>query len=86
MLRRRENNSEILVDDMVLFKESPVENLAVEGIIEDLEHTKTNLRAIGQRLNDEREQILVPFESTAKNFREQTPDYKGKVGQAVVDL
>eukprot|EP00972_Heterocapsa_arctica_P038141 5616143-Heterocapsa_arctica.AAC.1 len=71
---------------MVLFKESSIENIAVEGIIEDLEHTKSKLRAIGQRLNDGKEQIFVPFESTAKKFREQITDYKGKVGQAVVDL
>eukprot|EP00972_Heterocapsa_arctica_P071312 10534086-Heterocapsa_arctica.AAC.1 len=72
---------------MVLFKESPNEDTAVEGIIEDLGHTKTKLRAIGQRLNDGKEQMFVPFESTAKKFREEIPDYKGgKVGQAVVDL
>eukprot|EP00972_Heterocapsa_arctica_P109104 16066217-Heterocapsa_arctica.AAC.1 len=71
---------------MVLFKESPNKTTAVEGIITDLGHTKSKLRAIGQILNDGKEQILVPFESTAKKFREIIPDYKGKVGQAVVDL
>eukprot|EP00972_Heterocapsa_arctica_P077707 11461367-Heterocapsa_arctica.AAC.1 len=71
---------------MVLFKESPIENNAVEGIIEDLGHTKSKLRTIGQILNDGKEQICVPFESTAKKFRDNIPDCKGKVGQAVVDL
>eukprot|EP00972_Heterocapsa_arctica_P088069 12984882-Heterocapsa_arctica.AAC.1 len=71
---------------MFLFKESPNESTAVEGIIEDLGLTKSKLRALGQRLNDGKEQSLVPFESTAKKFRENIPDYKGKVGQAVVDL
>eukprot|EP00972_Heterocapsa_arctica_P059984 8847506-Heterocapsa_arctica.AAC.1 len=52
----------------------------------DLGHTKSKLRAIGQRLDDGKEQIFVPFESTAKKFREKVPDDKGKVGQAVVDL
>eukprot|EP00972_Heterocapsa_arctica_P032269 4756342-Heterocapsa_arctica.AAC.1 len=31
------------VDDMVLFKESPNENTAVEGVIADLGHTKSKL-------------------------------------------
>eukprot|EP00972_Heterocapsa_arctica_P111770 16427995-Heterocapsa_arctica.AAC.1 len=73
------------VDDMVLFKESPNGNSAVEGIIEDLGHTKSKLRAIGERLNAGKEQIVVLFESTAKKLRDTIPDYKGKVGQAVVD-
>eukprot|EP00972_Heterocapsa_arctica_P057799 8526699-Heterocapsa_arctica.AAC.1 len=67
---------------MVLFKESPNETTAVEGIITDLGHTNSKLRAIGQRLNDGKAQIFVPFESTAKKFRDKIPDYKGKVGQA----
>eukprot|EP00972_Heterocapsa_arctica_P088870 13105333-Heterocapsa_arctica.AAC.1 len=68
---------------MVLFKESDNENFAVEGIIADLDRTKGKLKAIGQRLNDGKEQIFVPFKSTEKMFREKIPDYKGKVGQAV---
>eukprot|EP00972_Heterocapsa_arctica_P005904 871495-Heterocapsa_arctica.AAC.1 len=28
----------------------------------------------------------VPFESVAKTFRKIVPDYKGNIGQAVVDL
>eukprot|EP00972_Heterocapsa_arctica_P045827 6764353-Heterocapsa_arctica.AAC.1 len=34
----------------------------------------------------ERNKCSVPFESTAKKFRETIRDYKGNVGQAVVDL
>eukprot|EP00972_Heterocapsa_arctica_P032169 4739808-Heterocapsa_arctica.AAC.1 len=64
---------------MVLFKESPNETIAVEGIITDLGHTKPKLRAIGQRLNDGKEQMFVSFKSTAEKFRETIPDYKGKV-------
>eukprot|EP00972_Heterocapsa_arctica_P115461 16447852-Heterocapsa_arctica.AAC.1 len=71
---------------MVLLKESHSENTAVEGVIEDLGHTKSKLRAIGQRLNDGKERTFVPFASTANKFRETIPDYKGKVGQSVVDL
>eukprot|EP00972_Heterocapsa_arctica_P064679 9543729-Heterocapsa_arctica.AAC.1 len=67
------------VDDTVLFKESPNENIAVEGIITDLHHIKSKLRAIGQRLNDGKEQILVPFESTAKNSGRKYPITKEKL-------
>eukprot|EP00972_Heterocapsa_arctica_P010706 1570754-Heterocapsa_arctica.AAC.1 len=71
---------------MVLFKETPNEIDTVKGIIEDLNHTKSKLRATGQRLNDAKEQIFVPFDSTAKIVWEQIPNYRGKVGQAMVDL
>eukprot|EP00972_Heterocapsa_arctica_P041238 6079595-Heterocapsa_arctica.AAC.1 len=74
------------VDDMVLSKETPNETDTVKGIIEDLDRTKSRLRAIGQRLNDAKEHIFVPFEAVAKLFRKLVPDYKGKNGQAVVDL
>eukprot|EP00972_Heterocapsa_arctica_P085155 12547305-Heterocapsa_arctica.AAC.2 len=62
-----------LVDDMVLFKDSDDENVAVEGIISDLDHAKGKPRAIGQRLNDGKEQRFVPFESTAKKRQGTTP-------------
>eukprot|EP00972_Heterocapsa_arctica_P027453 4035795-Heterocapsa_arctica.AAC.1 len=58
----------------------------VKDIIEYLDHAKSKLRTIGQILNDAKEQIFVPFESTANIFRKLIPNYKGKVGQAVVDL
>eukprot|EP00972_Heterocapsa_arctica_P024959 3678915-Heterocapsa_arctica.AAC.1 len=48
------------VDDMEFFKESDNENYAVEGIIADLDRTKGKLKAIGQRLNDGKEQIIDP--------------------------
>eukprot|EP00972_Heterocapsa_arctica_P038366 5649267-Heterocapsa_arctica.AAC.1 len=70
------------VDDMVLFKETSNENDTVKGIIEDLDRTEARLRAIGQILNDAKEQIFVPFEAVAKLFRTINPDYKGKIGQA----
>eukprot|EP00972_Heterocapsa_arctica_P085787 12642829-Heterocapsa_arctica.AAC.1 len=76
-----------LVDDMVLcFKECGNANFADEGIITDLDRTKGKLKAIGQRLNDGNEKNFVPFKSTEKMIRENIPDYKGKVGQAVVGL
>ena len=74
------------VDDMVLFKETPNEEDTVEEIIEELNSTKARTRAIGQILNDAKEQIFVPFQSVAKLFRKIVPDYKGKIGQAVIDL
>eukprot|EP00972_Heterocapsa_arctica_P103788 15296319-Heterocapsa_arctica.AAC.1 len=54
--------------------------------MEDLANTKARLRAIGQRLNEDKEQLFVPFKSTEKIIRERDPHYKGKIGQAVVDL
>jgi hypothetical protein len=74
------------VDDMVLFREEDSEIEAVNGIISDLGHTKGKLKAIGQRLNDGKEQIVVPNASTAKLFHNMMPEYKGKAGQAVLDL
>eukprot|EP00972_Heterocapsa_arctica_P033556 4939226-Heterocapsa_arctica.AAC.1 len=67
---------------MVLFKETSTETDTVKGITEELDRTKARLRAIGQRLNDAKEPISVPFESLAKMFRKIIPDYKGKIGQA----
>eukprot|EP00972_Heterocapsa_arctica_P076451 11278046-Heterocapsa_arctica.AAC.1 len=67
---------------MVLFKESDNGNIAVEGIIADLDITKGQLKAIGQRLNDGKEQIFAPFKYTERMFRANILDYKGKVGQA----
>eukprot|EP00972_Heterocapsa_arctica_P024710 3644299-Heterocapsa_arctica.AAC.1 len=61
---------------MVLFKETANEVDTVNGIIEDLANTKARLRAIGQRLNDNKEHFFVPFESTANIFREREPHYK----------
>eukprot|EP00972_Heterocapsa_arctica_P104466 15394988-Heterocapsa_arctica.AAC.1 len=67
---------------MVLFKETSNETDTVKGITEDLDRTKARLRAIGQRLNDAKEQIFVPFEAVATKFRTIIPDNKGKIGQA----
>eukprot|EP00972_Heterocapsa_arctica_P037689 5546876-Heterocapsa_arctica.AAC.1 len=67
---------------MVLFKETSNKTDTVKGIIEDLDRTKARLRAIGQRLNDAKEQIFAPFEAVAKQIRKMIPDYKGKIGQA----
>eukprot|EP00972_Heterocapsa_arctica_P105754 15579454-Heterocapsa_arctica.AAC.1 len=74
------------VDDMVLFNEYDNSNFAVKSIIADLDRTKGKLKAIGQRLNDGKEHNFVPCKSTERMFRENIPDCKGKVGQAVVDL
>eukprot|EP00972_Heterocapsa_arctica_P042684 6291994-Heterocapsa_arctica.AAC.1 len=60
----------------------PNETDTVKGIIEDLDRAKSRLRAIGQRLNDAKEQIFVPFEAVANVLRKLVPDYKGKIGQA----
>eukprot|EP00972_Heterocapsa_arctica_P067470 9957604-Heterocapsa_arctica.AAC.1 len=84
----KEEGKELIyfVDDMVLFEELVTEIGAVEGIIHDLDNTKGRLTAIGQRLTDGKEQILVPCKSMEKLWKKALPDYKGKVGQAAVDL
>eukprot|EP00972_Heterocapsa_arctica_P072169 10657479-Heterocapsa_arctica.AAC.1 len=61
---------------MVLSKETPNETDTVKGIIEVLDRTKARLRATGQRLNDAKEQIFVPFEAVATLFRRIVPDYQ----------
>eukprot|EP00972_Heterocapsa_arctica_P034089 5018776-Heterocapsa_arctica.AAC.1 len=71
---------------MVLFKETPNETDTVKGIIEDLDRTRDRLRAIGQRLNDAKEHTFLPFESVATIFWKIILQYKGTIGQAVVDL
>eukprot|EP00972_Heterocapsa_arctica_P099243 14644378-Heterocapsa_arctica.AAC.1 len=63
---------------MVLFTETPNETDTVKGIIEDLNRTKARLRALGQRLNDAKEQLFVPFDAVAKILRKIIPDYKSK--------
>eukprot|EP00972_Heterocapsa_arctica_P116243 16452162-Heterocapsa_arctica.AAC.1 len=47
---------------------------------------KNKLTEIGQVLNDKREHIFVQSK-TGEIIRHQTcPDYKGRVGQTVIDL
>eukprot|EP00972_Heterocapsa_arctica_P108454 15972632-Heterocapsa_arctica.AAC.1 len=46
------------VDDMVLFKESVSEIAAVEGIMKDLDQTKSKPTGIGQRLKDGKNKSL----------------------------
>eukprot|EP00972_Heterocapsa_arctica_P037438 5510410-Heterocapsa_arctica.AAC.1 len=41
---------------------------------------------MGQVLNDKKEQIFVQSETGERIWHQTCPDYKGRVGQAVIDL
>eukprot|EP00972_Heterocapsa_arctica_P093931 13854328-Heterocapsa_arctica.AAC.1 len=73
-------------DDMLLFREDPTEIQAVLGIMDDLDRTKGRFTSIGQVLNDSKEEVFMPNKSIERVWRNIQPDYKGAVGQAVVDL
>eukprot|EP00972_Heterocapsa_arctica_P031307 4609430-Heterocapsa_arctica.AAC.1 len=72
----KEEGNELIhvVDDMVLLKESDTEIGAVEGIMKDLDNTKGRLTDIGQRLNDSKEQIVVPNKSMEQLWNQVLPD------------
>eukprot|EP00972_Heterocapsa_arctica_P003312 493058-Heterocapsa_arctica.AAC.1 len=59
---------------MVLFKEGDTEEEAISGLYKSLIETKHKLTEIGQSKTGE---II---------WHQTCPDYKGRVGQAVVDL
>eukprot|EP00972_Heterocapsa_arctica_P110906 16331936-Heterocapsa_arctica.AAC.1 len=74
------------VDDMVLFKEGDTEEEAVSGLYKDLMEAKEKLTSIGQVLNDNNEHIFVQNKTGERVWHQHCPDYKGRVGQAVIDL
>eukprot|EP00972_Heterocapsa_arctica_P031590 4652804-Heterocapsa_arctica.AAC.1 len=47
---------------------------------------KDTLTSIGQVLHDKKEQILVQHKTGERVWHQHCPDYKSRVGQAVVDL
>eukprot|EP00972_Heterocapsa_arctica_P082430 12148049-Heterocapsa_arctica.AAC.1 len=47
---------------------------------------KGKLTSIGQVLNDKKEQILVQNKAGERIWHQHCPDYKGRVGHAVIDL
>eukprot|EP00972_Heterocapsa_arctica_P019929 2939741-Heterocapsa_arctica.AAC.1 len=47
---------------------------------------KNKLTEIGQVLNDKKEHIFVQSKTREIIWHQTCPDYKGRVGQAVVDL
>eukprot|EP00972_Heterocapsa_arctica_P026398 3887262-Heterocapsa_arctica.AAC.1 len=48
--------------------------------------TKSTLTEIGQELNDKKEHIFVQSKAGERIWNQTCPDYKGRVGQAVIDL
>eukprot|EP00972_Heterocapsa_arctica_P081774 12052841-Heterocapsa_arctica.AAC.1 len=71
---------------MVLFKEGDTEEETISGLYKDLMEAKNKLTEIGQVLNDKNEQIVVPSKTGEKIWHQTCPDYKGRIGQAVIDL
>eukprot|EP00972_Heterocapsa_arctica_P072804 10749454-Heterocapsa_arctica.AAC.1 len=47
---------------------------------------KNKLTEIGQVLNDKKEHIFVQSKTGERIWQQTCPDYKGRVGQAVIDL
>eukprot|EP00972_Heterocapsa_arctica_P055263 8154212-Heterocapsa_arctica.AAC.1 len=47
---------------------------------------KSKLTEIGQVLNDKKEHIVVQSKTGEIIWHQNCPDYKGRVGQAVIDL
>eukprot|EP00972_Heterocapsa_arctica_P110858 16325055-Heterocapsa_arctica.AAC.1 len=71
---------------MVLFKDGDTEEKAISGLYKDLMETKNKLTEIGQVLNDKKEQIIVQSKTGERIWHQTCTDYKGRVGQAVIDL
>jgi hypothetical protein len=84
----KDENNELrdYVDDMVLFKEGDTEEEAISGLYKDLIEAKNKLTEIGQVLNDKKEHIFVQSKTGELIWHQNCPDYKGRVGQAVIDL
>eukprot|EP00972_Heterocapsa_arctica_P068368 10101801-Heterocapsa_arctica.AAC.1 len=71
---------------MVLFKEGDTEEEAVSGLYKDLMEAKDKLTSIGQVLNDKKEKIFVQSKTGERVWHQHCPEYKGRVGQSVIDL
>eukprot|EP00972_Heterocapsa_arctica_P091273 13467399-Heterocapsa_arctica.AAC.1 len=71
---------------MVLFKEEDTEEQAITGLHNDITKAKRHLTDIGQMLNDKTEHIFVQNKSAETTWHITSVDYKGRVGQAVLDL
>eukprot|EP00972_Heterocapsa_arctica_P074707 11024931-Heterocapsa_arctica.AAC.1 len=71
---------------MLLFKEGDTEEEAINGLYKDLMEARNKLTEIGQVLNDKKEQIFVQSKTGARKWHQTCPDYKGRIGRAVIDL
>eukprot|EP00972_Heterocapsa_arctica_P071096 10502283-Heterocapsa_arctica.AAC.1 len=84
----KDENNELrdYVDDVVLFKEGDTEEEAISGLYTHLIEAKNKLTGIGQVLNDKKEPMFVQSKTGEIIWHQTCPDYKGRVGQAVIDL
>eukprot|EP00972_Heterocapsa_arctica_P038460 5665658-Heterocapsa_arctica.AAC.1 len=84
----KEENNELIyiVDDMVLFKEGDTEEPAIVGLHKDLTDAIQKPTDIGQVLNDKKEHIVVQSRTSERVWHQTSPDYKGRVGQALIYL
>eukprot|EP00972_Heterocapsa_arctica_P016047 2366061-Heterocapsa_arctica.AAC.1 len=80
------NKLSYYVDDMVLFKEGDTEEEAISKLYKYLIEAKNTSTEIGQVLNDKKEQIFVQSKTGEIIWHQTCPDYKGRVGQAVIYL
>eukprot|EP00972_Heterocapsa_arctica_P057831 8530844-Heterocapsa_arctica.AAC.1 len=71
---------------MVLLKEEGTEEQTIVKLHTDLTAAKQKLTDIGQVLNDEKEQIFAQRKSGEQIWNRTSPEYKGRVGQAMLDL
>eukprot|EP00972_Heterocapsa_arctica_P093531 13795860-Heterocapsa_arctica.AAC.1 len=74
------------VDDMVLFKEGDTEEESISGLYKDLIESNNKFTEIVQVLNDKKERIFVQSKTGEIIWHQTGPDYKGRVGQAVIYL
>eukprot|EP00972_Heterocapsa_arctica_P110068 16207179-Heterocapsa_arctica.AAC.2 len=71
---------------MVLFKEGDTEQQTIVGLHTYFTEAKQTLTDIGQFLTDNKERIFVQSKSGEQVWHRTSPYYKGRVGQAVLDL
>eukprot|EP00972_Heterocapsa_arctica_P064087 9455367-Heterocapsa_arctica.AAC.1 len=71
---------------MVLFKEGHTDEEAESGLYKDLMEARDKLTSIGQVLNDKKEHMFVQSKTGERVWHQRCPEYKGRVGQAVIDL
>eukprot|EP00972_Heterocapsa_arctica_P073861 10903681-Heterocapsa_arctica.AAC.1 len=84
----KDDNNELrdYVDDMVLFKEGDTEEEAISGLYKYFIEATSKLTDIGQVLNYKKDYILVQSKTGERIWHHNCPNYKGRVGQAVIYL
>eukprot|EP00972_Heterocapsa_arctica_P102077 15040352-Heterocapsa_arctica.AAC.1 len=85
-VKDKNNELRYYVDDMVLFKEGDTEEEAIRGLYKYLTEAKQKLTDIGQVLNDKKQQIFAQSKTGEIIWHQTSPEYKGRLGQAVIYL